>query len=75
VIASKPVLVLGWGMLLTSYVIMMMTFLIAALNPAGVLIRVNDYGEGLWESVVLVTSVPCVLYVFIRFLKEQSGTT
>ena len=62
--------VLGFAVLLTSYLLMLGTVIMAFLvGNWNILYRFNDYGEGLSELILYLVSVPCV----ILYLRDKRG--
>ena len=61
---------LGFSVVFGSYLALSYTFLLAYFHPSKqVLVNINTYGEATSEFILLVVSIPAVIYFVIKYIK------
>jgi len=68
---NKYIFVLGLTFLLASHIVMLHTFIYAMLQDASVTIYINRYNEMWAEFVMLIISIPCIIYTMKHIIKKN----
>ena len=62
---------LGFSVVFGSYLALTYTFLKAYFHPSKqILVNINAYGEATSEFILLIVSIPAVIYFVIKYIKN-----
>lgn len=69
---KKAIRIIGFWIILTGYIIYLITFTIAYFDDTKqVIVDIDAYGEANFEFIVALITLPCVIYFIGWYLKNE----